>query len=1201
MSSQAVGNSLYALGRMGLRYDSLLEKGRVALEIAVRQSLQLAHDQDLMQTAQGLALLRVPWSALSAQTRHGLSMAIFTRAKTWLQRGSFDCVVEYSTLLRSLGRLGVHWTDSDPALRAGLLLGLTAVCDLSSGSAAGNSTDSAAAHLNSDKDSFVKIEKLKYGVVQNLVSRAKVAHESSSQHKEHDSSSSRQAFMSLSNLGVDSDDSHRLRSTYAMAIPNIWTSLSIMGVSLTDPDVTDGDSSSRGSRQVLLTVPAPILRRLFTLTAVFASDLSLQGLSMLSSSLLSLGVGWSDASRPPKPADERWRKTRMPKLLAREITKRTLQVLEQLPSDADESSTRSFSNILFCVGQLGLRLSSESAVDKRFRSSILAFYERLSAQTTVSNHTKAAQAPGLLPVADGERVRTHSVESLRAALSGFVSIRVDWLDVPRHLKLSIWNVLHAALQRIESTPLTAQSVTELELVASTLCVLGQVGVSWQALLSPDVFLRSRRGRASVATQGLDVGQSDPTPVPTSLLHAFTSTCLNAIQDSGDGHESTSKVAALLLRALYALEFSSVQTTTPDLPNSSDLLALVLEAFNGDPLDQVDMRKFTFVTYHLGKLRSISQTTLKSEPSVEGLQREQLQVKQMVLLTSKLLHLHFDRVSWLMLANVLSGLQGLRVRWTDLPTQFQTACLMRLAHLSVTQTQTDESRPQAVVACVSALATAGMTVEGANSSAVDDHTKAMHALVMRSDGARGALGDELTSLEPLTLYLHNNVHRYVLRQIAETVSSFSALESRLLLRALCSLRWTHRMNKALKLMMLRVVCEDMHTAITRRLANINQPTRTGSAIKDVDEGVFSPFAFTKLCVDVGGISWFDLSLQMRSALLQSAVNYARVCDREDASPDYAQFRSFLRRLESLGADWTSLTAADPSLPFERLLVTETLRHLRVPNLRVSNKGSRRSEDSKSFFDFHVASETLSWAVRMRCRHTDLRRLDSLASAPESDPTLSDALVQTSCDAVLSIPAFAALTAASAQEPLICLHQGDTEGRALRKFDDLLDCLLAAELQWVGLDQGSQRAVLRLVHLAVLLALSDVESHQVNAGTSTGDVASKAIFNKAVQMLLSLRVQWTDLPTRPRNLLSTALARVLQLHQERVIDLIALQNRRAAVVSATDGDAVIENDSKLIALQGSVDALEDMVHVIRLTLCQLNVSIQLVTKELRQFLQ
>jgi hypothetical protein len=54
MSPQAIGNSLFALGKMGARSAELSDRQLVAIEVAVRKAATTMAKRDAMQTIQGI-------------------------------------------------------------------------------------------------------------------------------------------------------------------------------------------------------------------------------------------------------------------------------------------------------------------------------------------------------------------------------------------------------------------------------------------------------------------------------------------------------------------------------------------------------------------------------------------------------------------------------------------------------------------------------------------------------------------------------------------------------------------------------------------------------------------------------------------------------------------------------------------------------------------------------------------------------------------------------------------------------------------------------------------------------------------------------------------------------------------------------------------------------------------------------------------
>jgi hypothetical protein len=127
MSPQALGNSIFALGKMGARMSAFPDRVTVALEVAVRRAAPKMVRRDAMQTLQGignyilvtiqlcayakmvnvyvigLALSRFEWKLLSDKTREVLGLALFGQAQNWSGGGPLFAV-EIATVLSSLSK-----------------------------------------------------------------------------------------------------------------------------------------------------------------------------------------------------------------------------------------------------------------------------------------------------------------------------------------------------------------------------------------------------------------------------------------------------------------------------------------------------------------------------------------------------------------------------------------------------------------------------------------------------------------------------------------------------------------------------------------------------------------------------------------------------------------------------------------------------------------------------------------------------------------------------------------------------------------------------------------------------------------------------------------------------------------------------------------------------------------------------------------
>ena len=59
----------------------------IAIEVSIRKGGARMHYRDAMQVVQGLALMRFPWTTLTAATRHTLAVAVYNQASRWEQTG----------------------------------------------------------------------------------------------------------------------------------------------------------------------------------------------------------------------------------------------------------------------------------------------------------------------------------------------------------------------------------------------------------------------------------------------------------------------------------------------------------------------------------------------------------------------------------------------------------------------------------------------------------------------------------------------------------------------------------------------------------------------------------------------------------------------------------------------------------------------------------------------------------------------------------------------------------------------------------------------------------------------------------------------------------------------------------------------------------------------------------------------------------
>lgn len=159
MSPQAIGNILYALGKLGAKYWAFTDRMHIALELAIRASADEMVYKDAMQVIQGLSLVGFPWADITAPTRDRLSLAVYSRANYWSEEGPVHAV-EIATILYALGKMKAQWEKLGAPLRAALFVGVTALCDFD----AVDGTNPAR-----NKEAFVRREKLKYGAARRAM------------------------------------------------------------------------------------------------------------------------------------------------------------------------------------------------------------------------------------------------------------------------------------------------------------------------------------------------------------------------------------------------------------------------------------------------------------------------------------------------------------------------------------------------------------------------------------------------------------------------------------------------------------------------------------------------------------------------------------------------------------------------------------------------------------------------------------------------------------------------------------------------------------------------------------------------------------------------------------------------------------------------------------------------------------------------
>lgn len=122
MSPQSVGNIMYALGRIGAYSAALPDRVTMALEMVVRKATSTMIKRDSMQILQGMSVMGMKWRDLTSRSQESISMAVYSRANEWKNRGLTNAV-EIATIAYSLWTMNASWGDLNPPLRAALLVG----------------------------------------------------------------------------------------------------------------------------------------------------------------------------------------------------------------------------------------------------------------------------------------------------------------------------------------------------------------------------------------------------------------------------------------------------------------------------------------------------------------------------------------------------------------------------------------------------------------------------------------------------------------------------------------------------------------------------------------------------------------------------------------------------------------------------------------------------------------------------------------------------------------------------------------------------------------------------------------------------------------------------------------------------------------------------------------------------------------------
>ena len=123
-----MGNTLYALGRLGIYYESLTDRMQIAIEVSIRKSFDRMKRKDVLQTVHGLAMMGFQWGALTLRTRECIAIAIFKQVNQWTDDAP-TALRDVALLLYSLQSMGVQWDELPSGVRSACFVGIQSTFD----------------------------------------------------------------------------------------------------------------------------------------------------------------------------------------------------------------------------------------------------------------------------------------------------------------------------------------------------------------------------------------------------------------------------------------------------------------------------------------------------------------------------------------------------------------------------------------------------------------------------------------------------------------------------------------------------------------------------------------------------------------------------------------------------------------------------------------------------------------------------------------------------------------------------------------------------------------------------------------------------------------------------------------------------------------------------------------------------------------
>lgn len=419
------------------------------------------------------------------------------------------------------------------------------------------------------------------------------------------------------------------------------------------------------------------------------------------------------------------------------------------------------------------------------------------------------------------------------------------------------------------------------------------------------------------------------------------------------------------------------------------------------------------------------------------------------------------------------------------------------------------------------------------SAADDEYQSPKSVVS-SLSALTNMGFNASHLSPLRLLLTE--------KIALCSCRMNSLESRIVLKIFSKLDWTEHLSK------LNIVT-DLFNNIWSELDSGSGGSQ--SRLSPTRDDSFTACALLRLMAEYNTTLADATNPAHKRHLMQFLVNSAT---KQQTS--YYEYCSILNEMIQFNATWSQLG-----------------RHSHNCQEDIINKAiTFIAQNNRKNSDFKISYTLLGKFIR----------LGLILNA--NNANFVNTMIEAACEYILRFPQYKRkldeLTAkktvmnTNTVSPLYIIETT----LSLPKLQSLLSDLSALGVDWDLLTDSSRRSVIHVISLALLETLDYLkdgidEATAVERNLSSAQVydVSITLFKCSLNILLHFDKEWSCFPTRPRNLLSLAFAKVLQY-----------DNGSSSSINTSQTKIVIEN----------------MKFVLRTALLnKLNPSPSLVPKELR----